>query len=229
MVLAMVAFGASLAWAHGPHGHAYGPPAGARGREQFAGPGGGEMRRYAERMPGQPRADSPRYPQPGYPMSSPRSAYLGYGAPPPQAPPSHLGNWLNQHHNLSVHDQERMLRSDPSFRRLPPGDQQRMIEQLYQVDQLNEQQRQRRLGRAAMIERLSPQERMQVNFSARRWAALPPDRQAVMKHVFQNLRRVPLEQRSMVLNSHHYQGLLSPEERGILSDLLRIEPYQPPR
>jgi hypothetical protein len=58
---------------------------------------------------------------------------------------------------------------------------------------------------------------------------LPPDRQALMKNAFRDLRAVPLDQRQMVLNSNRYQGAFSPEERGILSDLLRVEPYQPAR
>jgi hypothetical protein len=32
----------------------------------------------------------------------------------------------------------------------------------------------------------------------------------------------------MVLNSSRYQSQFSPQERGILSDVLRIEPYEPP-
>jgi hypothetical protein len=122
-----------------------------------------------------------------------------------------------------------MLRGDPSFRRLPPTEQQRVVQQLHQVDQLSEEQRQRRLARAEMIDRLPPQQRMQINLSARRWAALPVDRQAIMKRAFQDLRAVPLDQRPTVLNSARYQGVFSPEERGILSDMLRVEPYQPVR
>jgi len=30
-----------------------------------------------------------------------------------------------------------------------------------------------------------------------------------------------------VLNSSRYQGQFSPEERGVLSDMLRVEPYAP--
>jgi len=30
-----------------------------------------------------------------------------------------------------------------------------------------------------------------------------------------------------VLNSARYQGVFTVEERGILTDLLRVEPYQP--
>ena len=122
-----------------------------------------------------------------------------------------------------------MLRNDPSFHRLPPDEQQRVVRQLHQVSQLTEGQRQRRLARAAIIERLSPQEQMRINLSARRWVELPPERQAIMKSAFRDLRALPLDQRPTELNSARYQGLFSPEERGILSDMLRVEPYQPAR
>ncbi len=122
-----------------------------------------------------------------------------------------------------------MLRGDPNFRRLSSVEQQRVVQQLHQVGQLSEEQRQRRLARAEMIEHLPPQEQMRVNLSARRWATLPVDRQAMMKRAFQDLRAVPLEQRPTVLNSARYQEAFSPDERGILSDMLRVEPYQPAR
>jgi hypothetical protein len=95
------------------------------------------------------------------------------------------------------------------------------------VNELSDQQRQRRLARAEMLEHLSPQERMQVDNSRRRWAALPPERQALMKNAFHDLRAVPLDQRRTVLNSGRYQATFTPEERGILADFLRVEPYQP--
>ena len=91
------------------------------------------------------RPNYPRYMQPGY------------------APPGHLGAWLNQHRGVPLQDQERMLRSDPSFNRLPQADQQRLVNRLHQVDQMPEAQRERTLARAEALERLSPQERAQVN------------------------------------------------------------------
>ena len=104
-----------------------------------------------------PMAPVPVYPGPPY--MGPgfhRPIYPGY-PPPAQLPPGHLGDWLNQHRNLPVAEQERALRDDPAFRRLSPADQQRVIQQLHQVNQLTEEQRQRRLARAEIIEHLSPQ------------------------------------------------------------------------
>jgi len=188
---------------------------------------------------GRPRDNFPQRPPSGYPANAPRTGNQGpgfsrpdnprYYGQPAQTQQGHLGEWLNQHHSLPVEEQERSLRSDPSFRRLAPNEQQRVVQQLHQVNQLPEEQRQRRLARADALEHLSPQERMQVNNSARRWAAQPAGRQTLMRGAFRDLRAVPPDQRQTVLNSARYQGAFSPEERGILSDMLRVEPYQPAR
>jgi Protein of unknown function (DUF3106) len=156
------------------------------------------------------------YARPGYP-----------GAAGTYAPPGHLGAWLNSHRGVPAQDQERMLHNDPSFNRLPPAQQQRLVQQLNRVDQMPEARRQRFLARTENLERLSPQQRAQVQDSGRRWRALPADRQAVMKSAFQDLRNVPPDQRQTVLNSARYQNAFSPEERGILGNMLSVEPYQP--
>ncbi len=103
------------------------------------------------------------------------------------------------------------------------------MRQLHQVDQLPVQQRERRLEREEAIEHMSPQDRMKLYASTRDLAALPGDRRELVKHAFQDLRAVPVDQRQMVLNSERYQRVFSPEERGILTNLLRAEPYTPPR
>lgn len=143
--------------------------------------------------------------------------------------PGHLPQWLAQHQNMPVGQQERLLRGEPGFNRLSPGDQQREIQQLHHLNELPEAQRQRRTARNEAIERLSPNERMQINQSFRQMSAMPPDRQAIMKHAFRDLRGVPVDQRDMVLNSARYSSTFTPQERGILSNLLSVEPYEAPR
>jgi phage-related protein len=169
----------------------------------------------------------------GYPAgAAPGSAYRAtpYAAQarpytyPGAAPAGHLGDWLNQHRNLPVQDQERILRNDPSFRRLPASEQDRLVQQLHHVNQLPEEQRQRRLARNEILEHMSPQEQMRVYNSMNRLNALPADRKALLGSAFRDLRAVPMDQRATVLNSSRYQNTFSPEERGILSDVLRAEP-----
>lgn len=157
-----------------------------------------------------------------------RPAYPGNRAPK-DAPPGHLESWLDAHRNVPVQNQEQMLRKDPSFQRLVPGEQQRLLQQLRDVNQLSEQRRARRLARNENLERLSPMARMEVSRSAREWTQLPPERQAMMRSAFRDLRSVPPDQRGIVLNSQRYQSQFNPQERGILGELLKVEPYEQPR
>jgi hypothetical protein len=76
---------------------------------------------------------------------------------------------------------------------------------------------------------MTPEQRMSLNASSRRFTQLPPDRQIMVKRAFQDLSAVPEDQRPLVLNSARYQGTFTPEERGILTNLLRAEPYEAPR
>ncbi len=193
-------------------------------------PGGNPYSGATSVRPAYPTANQgyPSYPavRPAYPGAN-GSAYRSPYANPNTAPPGHLQSWLNDHRNTPVRNQEEILRNDPGFRRLPAGEQQRLIQQLHNVNGMGEAERQRRLARNEMLERLSPQDRMRVNQSAQAWRALPADRQAIMRNAFHDLRAVPPDQRSTVLNSARYQNQFNPQERGILSDVLRAEPYTP--
>ena len=51
----------------------------------------------------------------------------------------------------------------------------------------------------------------------------------MVSRAFRDLGGVPVEQRQMVLNSSRYQGQFTPDERDILSNMLRAEPYLPPQ
>jgi hypothetical protein len=146
--------------------------------------------------------------------------------PTPQA--GHLPQWMQQHRNMPIGQQERLLRQEPGFNRLSPSDQQREIQQLQHLNQLPEPEQQRRLARTENIERLSPSERMQLNQSSREYKALPPDRQMLMRGAFRDLRQVPIDQRDTMLNSARYRSTFTPQERGILSNMLRVEPYTAP-
>jgi hypothetical protein len=167
--------------------------------------------------------------RPVYPaLNTPRPAYNGHPATN-NAPPGHLESWLTQHRNVPVQDKENMLRSDPAFNKLPQGQQQRLMQQFNTVNKMPDEQRQRRLARAENLERLPAEDRMRINRSAHDWTTLPQDRQTMMKNAFRDLRSVPLDQRQTVLNSARYQSQFTPKERGILGDLLRVEPYEPPK
>jgi hypothetical protein len=155
--------------------------------------------------------------------------YAGANRPGYQSPPGHLGDWLNQHRNLSGPDQERALRNNPAFNHLDSETQQRLVNRLHELNQMPEARRQQRVEENEMLEHMSPQQHMQTIQAGRRFSALSPDRQIAVKRAFQDLRAVPPDQRETVLNSARYQSGFSPDERDILSNLMRAEPYEPAR
>jgi hypothetical protein len=184
--------------------------------------GPGQNYPAANVRPAFPGSQPDGYARPGFSAGRPANTYPG------TVPPGHLGDWLNRHSDLPPQEQERLLRNDPNFNRLPPATQQRLSQQLHQLNQMPAEQRQRRLERGEAIEHMAPQDRQRLSAASGQFASLPPDRRTLVKHAFQDLRSVPPDQRQIVLNSARYQGTFSQQERDILSNFLRVEPYEPP-
>ena len=139
----------------------------------------------------------------------------------------HLGTWLARHGNLTPQQQERALQSEPGFNRLPPETQQKLMNRLQQLNRMPPNQRERTMDRIEAMERLSPQMRQQVRASVQQFHALPADRQRLVKKAFRDLRDYPPEQRQAMMNSGQFQAQFTPQERGILGNILAVEPYQP--
>jgi hypothetical protein len=79
------------------------------------------------------------------------------------------------------------------------------------------------------MERLSPQQQQAVRSSAARLGQLPPSRQQIVKEAIKSLRDIPPGQRQSELYSPRYASQLTPEERGIVGNLLTVESYHPPQ
>jgi len=140
----------------------------------------------------------------------------------------HLNEWLKQNQGLSIQEQTKRLQHEPGFNRLPPDQQQRITERLKQVDQMPPDQRQRVLERVENMEHLSPKQQQAVRSSASRLGQLPPNRQQAVKEAIRNLRDVPPPYRQSELYSPRYANQLTPEERGIVGNLLTVESYHSP-
>jgi hypothetical protein len=139
----------------------------------------------------------------------------------------HLGTWLARHGNLPPEQQERALQSEPGFKSLPPETQQRLLNRLRQLNRMPPNQRQRTMDHIEAMERLSPQMRQQVRASVQQFHALPEDRQRLVRKAYRDLRAYPPEQRQAMMNSSQFQAQFTAQERGILGNILAIEPYQP--
>ncbi len=139
----------------------------------------------------------------------------------------HLPEWLHQHQNLTLGQQQEALRHEPGFASLPAGQQQRLMERLQMLDHHTPEQRARILARMENMERLSPEQRAEVRGAAQALQQMPPDRQRVVRRAFRSLRDLPPDQRGSALRAPEYAGQFTPQERTVLSNLLAVEPYQP--
>ena len=137
----------------------------------------------------------------------------------------HLPQWFRQHQNLSPEAQERVLRNEPGFNRLPVAVQQRLLKRLRQLDAMPPFERERTLQRMEALERLSPEQREQVRNAVQQVTLMPPDRRRMMHDAFHELSQMNPEQRSAVLNSARFRAQYSNWERQMLSTLLSVQPY----
>ncbi len=148
---------------------------------------------------------------------------------PPQREREHLGEWLRQHQNMSFPEQERALRTEPGFNRLPPAKQQRLLERLQQLDAMPPARRERMLARLETWERLSPEQRQQVRVGILEVHQMPFDRQVMMHRAVRDLSEFPQWQRGDILNSPEFRHHYSDFERQVLATLMMAQPYEPLR
>jgi Protein of unknown function (DUF3106) len=151
------------------------------------------------------------------------------GPVPPQPEREHLGQWLRQHQNMSLAEQERALRTEPGFNRLPPARQQRLLERLQQLDAMPPGRRERMLERLETWERLSPEQRQQVRAGIIEVHQMPFDRQMMMHRAVRDLSEFPESQRGEILNSPEFRRHYSDYERQVLATLMMAQPYEPLR
>jgi hypothetical protein len=204
---------------------------GPRGQRMHAGADAyAGLRRPAAYGNGRPPRQAPP------PESRPRASAAGRNAqarPPYQAGqranpgPPHLGAWLQRHSNMSPADQTKALQNEPGFNQLPQQTQRQLVNRLRQIDNMPPAQRQLTVDRIEALEHLTPQMRDQVRASSDAMRTLPADRQRMVKKAFRDLSKDPPEQRTNIMASPQFQGQFTPQERGILSNLLSVEPYEP--
>jgi hypothetical protein len=138
----------------------------------------------------------------------------------------HLAEWMNQHRNLTLEQQQQALGREPGFQELPAVTQQRMRERLSQLNAMTPNQRQRVLERNEAMERLTPDQRGQVRAAMEGLGSLPPEQRRPVAQSFRELRQLPPNQRMAAMLGPRY-GWMNPAERTALLHLIQVEPMLP--
>ena len=139
----------------------------------------------------------------------------------------HLQQWMENHKDLSLPDQQRALQNEPGFRELPPQTQQRYLNELGRLYSMNPQQRDRTLQRNEILEHMTAPQVQQYRGAVQTFAAMPPDRRRVMARAILDLREMPPDQREQVISSPRFGAQFSDGERSTIRTLLSVEPYPP--
>jgi hypothetical protein len=151
--------------------------------------------------------------------NAPRSG--GITAPEARPRAQHLEQWMENHKNLSLEEQQRALQNEPGFRELPPQVQQRQINTLARLYAMDPQQRERILNRVEGLERLNPEQQQQWDRAVlQQLNAVAPPRRRLMTRAIIDLRAMPPDQRQQVIDSPAFAAQFSPDERETIRTVL---------
>lgn len=162
--------------------------------------------------------------KPGRPQAQPQMAPRGAARAAAQ---DHIPQWMANHSNLPLAEQQRDLEQLPGFHELPPQTQQRYRDLLGRLNSMNPQQRARIVDRNEALERLTPPQRQQWRDAVQQLNASPIPRRRLMARAILDLREMPPEQRDETIDSPAFGTQFSPNERSMIRTLLTAEPYPP--
>ena len=160
---------------------------------------------------GQPKSANPQ----------PKGANHKNGAPKPVY---QMGDWLRAHQNLPPDQQEKLLESDPSFKRLPAQRQAELKERLRKFNSLTPAQRELALNRLQWMAKLTPQQRQDIRDANKTLETLPQDRRVMVHKALRHLRQMDPQERQQEFESDRFKSTFSEQEQGVLAKLAAINP-----
>lgn len=166
----------------------------------------------------QPKAQGAPHPQ-----GQQQHTHKGQGKNPPR-----IGDWLREHKDLPIDQQEKLLESDPMFKNLPAQRQDALKEQLRRFNSLPPEQRERALKRMEFMQSLSPDQRKQVREANQQLQGLPPERRLMVHKALRHLRSMSPEERQQTLQSDQFRSTFSEQEQNIVKQLAAVEPVETP-
>jgi uncharacterized protein DUF3106 len=165
-----------------------------------------------------------------------KSDFVGGGGAKPQGKGKADGRamaglppkWVERLQEMSPEEQEKFMRNNAEFRRLPPERQAQVRNRLQRWNNLTPEQRAEFRTREFNFEHMSPQQREEIrNNLLPRWRDLPIDRRMTVREHLRSLQGLSAADRDARLNDPEFMRGLSPNEQGILRDLNRIQSPPP--
>jgi hypothetical protein len=131
-------------------------------------------------------------------------------------PGPHRGDWLRKYSSLPPSQQEKQLRSDPSFRSLPPQKQTQLMNRLREFNSRPPEQKAQILNRMETFEHMTPQQQQQARNLFGQYRALPDDQRNKVLQAYRRLRGMPPSARNELLNSDEFKNNFTDDQRNLL-------------
>lgn len=149
---------------------------------------------------------------------------------PPQKNPSKpaqknsrkMGDWLQEHKDLPLDQQLKLLENDPKFKKLPPDRQNALRDRLKKFNSLTPEKRAEAIKRMEFLSKLSPTQRQQLRDANQQLQGLPPERRVAVHKAVRHLRQMPPNQRKEVLASDNFKTSFSDQEQKLISQLAEL-------
>lgn len=153
------------------------------------------------------------------PQKSPNSANH-----PAQKGGHKMGDWLQEHKDLPLDQQIKILESQPSFKKLPADRQNALRERLKKFNSLPPDKRDQALQRMEFLSKLTSQQRQELRSANEQLKGLPPDRQVAVHTALRHLRQMPPAERQQVIQSDRFRSTFSDQEQKLISQLAELNP-----
>lgn len=133
-----------------------------------------------------------------------------------------MGDWLQEHKDLPLDQQLKLLENDPKFKKLPPEKQNALRERLKKFNSLPPEKREQALQRMEFLSKLTPQQRQQLRDANQQLQGLPPERRVAVHKAVRHLRQMPADQRKQVLESDRFKTTFSDQEQKLIGQLAEL-------
>jgi hypothetical protein len=136
----------------------------------------------------------------------------------------HPPDFFRRLRNLPPAQQDRILRNDTTFHKLPAWRRQQIRRNLARWNALSPQQKGVIRQRQAILQRLPPQKRQELRGAYSQYQQLGPYQKQRVMTAFARLRSMTPARRRQFLNSPRFQRQFGPREQRVLRGLARVLP-----
>jgi hypothetical protein len=133
-----------------------------------------------------------------------------------------MGDWLQEHKDLPLDQQLKLLENDPKFKKLSPDRQNALRDRLKKFNSLPPAKREEALKRMEFLSKLTPQQRQQLRDASQQLQGLPPERRVAVHKAVRHLRQMPPNQRKEVLASDRFKSTFSDQEQKLIGQLAEL-------